>query len=165
MARVRGARESILTVGAGGRGAIAAAVCALALGACGEDEPEGPSKAEYTRQANALCSENAEEIESINELVFEGKKVDTFEARFFVEELGPALDVLMVQLKQLDKPEEDIADAERLFSIYERLIADAKQAAKSDRGSLAFLAGIERRVELIDEAATKAGMPNCGGTA
>ena len=165
MARDHRARVSIVTVGAGGRAAVLALVAGLALGACGDDEPDEPSKEQYVRAIDRVCAGNAEELESINELTIQGKKAETWEMRFFVEELGPALEVMMLQLRQLEKPEDDVPDAARLLSIYDGLIADSKRAAKSDRGSVAFVASLDSRIELIDDAARSVGAPSCGGDA
>jgi hypothetical protein len=163
MSRLRRARESILTVGAGGRGAIAVVVCAFALGACGDDEPEGPSKAEYLKEANEICEYNASEIQGIFFYLPENRKPDSLDIRLFVEELWPALDIVVLQVRELEEPEEELPDVERLMSIYERLSADAKAAGKSDAGSRAFVNGLPRRVKLIDETAKAAELPACGG--
>jgi hypothetical protein len=155
-------RETIVTVRAGGWGAVALLVLALGVGACGEDEPEGPSKEEYVRQVNETCAANAAEIEDITDLNLQGRKLDTFEARSFAEQLAPALDAFVLQIDQLEKPAEDVADVERLISIYKGTAEDAERAGTSSRRSVAFVASLNQRVKLIDEAAEAAGAPNCG---
>ena len=144
--------------------ALAATVAiALALAACGGDGDDGPPKSDYLAEANAICRDNTGELDQIFDIALPEKgKPDPLALQSLIEELGPALRTVMVQLRQLERPEEDMEDVDRLYGLYDRYIAAAEAAGKTARGAVAFVQNFDTRFKSIDEAAREAGLPACG---
>ena len=141
----------------------AAGMIALALAACGGEDEDRPSREQYKNEVSEICAANAQELRSIfARLDPPGRREpDPLDAQLTVEEVGPAFEPYLLQLRQVEKPEGDTDDFDDLFAALDRFGRDAKAAAKSERTSVEFLATIDRRVAPIDVAADRAELPAC----
>jgi hypothetical protein len=139
---------------------------ALALAACGGEDENRPSREQYRNEVSEICAANARELRSIfDRLDPPGRrKPDAIDARLTVEEVGPAFEPYLLQLRQVEEPEGDTDEFGDLFDALERFGRDAKAASKSERTSVEFLATIDRRVAPIDAAADRAELPACRAT-
>jgi hypothetical protein len=148
------------------RAGAAVGMVALTLAACGGEDESRPSREQYMNEVSEICAANAQELRSIFERLDPPgrRKLDTIDARLTVEEVGPAFDPYLLQLRQVEKPEGDTDEFDALFAALERFGRDAKAAAKSERTSVEFLATIDRRVAPIDVRADRAELPACRAT-
>jgi len=139
---------------------------ALTLAACGGEDENRPSRGRYMSEVSEICAANAQEIRGIfDQLDPPGRrKPDALDAQLTVEEVGPAFDPYLLQLRQVEKPEGETDEFNDLFAALERFGRDAKAAAKSERASVEFLARIEGRAAPIDVRADAAELPACRAT-
>jgi len=80
--------------------AVVASVTGLILGGCGEDEPSGPTKAQFVQRADAACDKW-------------DAKIDRAEAD---EELATLIDGLLDELGSLPTPEGDAEQVDRIVA-------------------------------------------------
>jgi hypothetical protein len=148
------------------RGAALAAI-ALTLAACGGDDEDRPSREEFANEVSAICQANAEEIRSIFAALDPPgrRKPDAIDAQITVEEVGPAFEPYLLQLRQVEKPEGDTEEFDELVAALDRFGKDAKKAGRSERTAVAFLATVDERVTPIDVAADAADLPACRASA
>lgn len=98
-------------MGTRGRGMVAlAAVVAAAVGAgCGSSDDEGLSKAEFVKQADAICAKGDKRIEAVAEKTFAGgKQPDKAEITKFISDTAlPETRKQIEGIEDLDPPKDD----------------------------------------------------------
>lgn len=106
-------------------GLSTAVVAAALLVACGDDDDEGPSKAEYVRQANPICAEWQRDFQRLFERGF--PTTQSAVTRFFGE-AAPLYRERMRKLRELDPPEADETRVNRFLAAGDRAVAEFERA-------------------------------------
>ena len=116
--------------------AVLAVAGAVAAG-CGGDDDEGPSKAEYVRQANAICKKFNDQVERQAQRVFAGirdeSELTATKARGFFEDALPHYDKQIADLRKLDPPEGDEDTVKRIYDIGAEEGRKIRSSLDSDR--------------------------------
>ena len=119
------------------------ALLALVASGCGGESDDAPTKAEFVKQADAICQQsNDERIASTEKLFkkYNGLPPKAVEEDFIAEEGAPVIREQLEQLSALDPPagEEDEVDA--LWSAFEKALKqiEAEPAGAITRGLQIF---------------------------
>ena len=136
-----------------------AAVAVLALAACGGDERL--TRAEYVRQADAICAKYERRLEAL------GEPRALRDVPAFIERGVPLAKRELAELEELRPPEGDDPEVERLLAQVEETIAELERLgeAAAARDRAAAEAAAVRVEEAGAEAAKLArsyGLDECG---
>jgi hypothetical protein len=125
-----------------------AVAAGLALGACGDDEPEGLSEAEWTDRANAVCTEVGSDMEEELAPLFSGEpSPQDFEAGYAV--LLDAGRRMTSEIRDLDEPEELTEDVDAWLDGFDARTDELEDADPAE----VFATEEDPWSELNDEAA------------
>jgi broad specificity phosphatase PhoE len=134
--------------------ALLAVVAIGPVAGCGD---AGPTKAQYTARANALCARISKQI---------GPKLEAYDAAYAIDTsdegqekqlaavLLPVLERVLEQLRALDRPAADDDELDDLFDAYE----EALERTKEDPGLYFRSAPLDAPEEALD----RYGLTRCG---
>ena len=102
---------------------------ALALGACGDDDDGGTTKAEFIEKADAICAEGEEQSQQLAREGLQNPQNPTGqEVLDILDKLVPIQRDTIAQVRELEKPE---GDEDEIDAIYDAAQA-ANDKAKAD---------------------------------
>lgn len=146
--------------------AVVLVVAALPLGlvACGGDDDEGPSKEEFVKEANAVCTKANAEVEQVSADAFEDPEdPQPAEAQAYLAELVPILRQQQLDLEKIEKPKDDEEEIEAILTAADTgITALAEGAKKEDEALAVVIAGDETFAE-ANKLATDYGLDDCAG--
>lgn len=136
------------------------AVMAGGLVACGDDD-EGPSKAEYIEEADAICARSDAETDKIFEEAFEDPEdPQPDEAQEALRKGLPVVNDALEDIKDIEKPKDDEEELDKWITATEAGITTLEEASKTPETSLTALVG-EPFAE-SEKLADAYGMKTCG---
>lgn len=132
----------------------------FAFAACGGDD-EGPSKADYIKDADALCAESDAKTDKIFEEGFEDPQdPQPDEAQAAIKEALPLVKDNLEKLRDLEKPKDDEEDIEAIYNSVETGIEALDEGSASPDSSLAVL--LSEPFAQAGKLARDYGMKQCG---
>jgi hypothetical protein len=138
----------------------------FALAACGGDDDEGPSKEEFVKEANAVCTRAEAEAEQVGEGAFKNPEKPTAkEAQAALVELLPLARQQQLDLEKIEKPKDDEDEIEKLLAAYDAGNTQIAEATKSPEESLIAIASIDKIYAEADKLASAYGLEECAGDA
>jgi hypothetical protein len=148
-----------------GRGLAAAAaltlVVAVAAG-CGSSDDEGTSKADFVKQADAICAKGDKEIDSAGQKEFGGAKQEPSKAaitKFMKETAVPSVRRQVDAIKKLDPPKGDESEVKAITDA-----ADAATAKIEANPILGTEEGPKDPFAKTDKLARAYGLKTCGSS-
>lgn len=140
---------------------LVVAVLPLGLVACGEDEDKGPSKADYIKEADAICARSNQETDAIFEEAVENpRKPKPDEAQAAIEQAVPVLDKDIKELKALEPPKDDKDQVAAIWSALEEGVTTLEEASADPEASLVAL--VNDPFAAGEKLADEYGMKACG---
>lgn len=148
-------------------------IATLALTACGSDDREPLSKADFVGQANAICADFQTAAEPVFERVWADFDEDdpTAEETIFtgwadaLDELGPEFDRMLDAIEDLEPPVADrefietlLADQRTALATFTTMVDDAAAGDVSARRAMED----EDVFDDVDRRATEYGLTTCG---
>ena len=134
----------------------------VALGACGSDE-ETLTKAEWTKQADAICEKTNEETEKAAEDAFgdlgEEEAPDPDELEKFVDEVVPAQREQIADIRELNEPEDISDEVDEMLEEAEKAIDELDDASGDEL--LEMFASEDDPFERVTEIAEDLDMKDC----
>jgi hypothetical protein len=142
---------------------LALAVVAVALAACGGDEGERLSEADWIAQADSICAEAQDELDALPEPANAAELAEQAEAAVEIAERQ------LARLRDLRPPEAAEADFGSMLDLTERQIEItgeiAEAAAARDQAAVQELVAEGESVDdRADELAAGYGFDSCGGS-
>ena len=133
----------------------------LVFAACGGDDDEGPSKAEFIEKADTICAKSDKDTDAIFvEAVEDPEKPKPEEAQAAIKEALPVLKENIEELKELETPKDDEEEIETIFASMDTGVETLEKASASPDSSLAVLAS--EPFAQADKLAADYGMKDCG---
>ena len=142
---------------------IAVLLLATALAACGgDDEPPRPSKAQYVRQANAICAAANERVEPLLREHLMKRPPTARDVAAFAQAVVPIERETLAKLRNLPAPAGDAATVARIYDAATRATDTLERAASDPRLAMRILdADPFARSERL---ANQYGLTACGAT-
>jgi hypothetical protein len=130
---------------------------ALLLGCGGGDDSEPVTKAEFVKQATALCVTTQKQMQKEINAAFKGGIGDNSEVVAVVEKtVVPGFETEISGIEDLGAPDGEDAQVEAVLAPMQEVVDDAKADPK------AFLKSSEKSYEKSEKASIKYGIPACG---
>ncbi len=143
---------------------IVVAALPFGLVACGGDDDEGPSKDEFVKEANAICTKANAEAEQIGEGAFKDPENPTAkEAQTLLRELLPLAEQQQRDLEELEKPKDDEDEIEKILAAYEAGNTQIQEASRTPEEALIAVASVDKIFAEGDKLADAYGLDDCAG--
>lgn len=143
---------------------LIAAALPFGLIACGGDDDEGPSKEEFVKEANAICTKASAEAEQIGEGAFKDPEDPTpKEAQALLKEILPLAEQQLRDLEELEKPKDDEDEIEKILAAYETGNTQIREAAATPEEALIAVASSDKIYAEADNLADAYGLDDCSG--
>ena len=137
---------------------VALALFGATASACGDDDDARLSKAEFVKQANAVCSEGNQKFEAL----FENFPVTQAALAGFFEKATPIVEEQADRLRALDPPSEDEDTVQAIVDLLDQSVEDFEKAEKDPAfASQLFEAEGGEHTKEFEEKAAAYGMTEC----
>jgi hypothetical protein len=137
------------------------ALMAATFAACGGDDDEGPSKADYIEEVDKICARSDAETERISGEAFEDPQdPQPDEAQAFLKQGLPVVQDALEDIEEVEKPKDDEERLEEWIAATEAGITSLEEASQAPETSLTALVG-EPFAE-SEKIADEYGMKACG---
>jgi hypothetical protein len=137
-------------------------VCLVPFGlaACGDDD-DGPSKADYIEEADAICARSDKETQAIFDAAFEDPQdPQPEEAQEALKSALPVVKEDLEELKALEKPKDDEDEIDAIWTAIDEGIATLEEASADPETSLTALTS--EPFAAGEKLAGDYGMDDCG---
>lgn len=145
--------------------AIACAVCVLGLSACGSS---GTSKADYVKQADAICAKGDAQIKAVPMPLLTGAPATILKnLGTYVDRVLPVAQHVIGQLKALKQPSADKAVLQRYYAALDDAVARlGKLSVAAHQGDAKAVQSGAQALNSAqpDTLARQYGFKRCGGT-
>lgn len=113
--------------------AVLGLIAALSFAACGSSSDNAPTKAEYIKKADAICTKGNQQIDAEAKKTF-GKNQPTQAqlSAFDKKTVLPALDQMLGDLRALDRPKGDDAAITAMYDSLDSAIQNGKKNGITD---------------------------------
>ena len=116
------------------------ALVPLGLVACGDDDDKGPSKADYIKEADAICARSDNDTQEIFDAAFaDPSDPQPEEAQEAIKAALPVVKKDLAELRALEEPKDDKDEVEAIWVAIDEGIATLDEASADPATSLTAL--------------------------